>query len=66
MKAELPLMVEFAKTLHKLTSEYTAQDFDRQEEACRRRNPTGVSERQSTGRHDAVNMRMVAPALTIP
>ena len=66
MKAEFPLMVEFAKASHKLTSEYTAKDFDRQEEACRRRNPAGVIGRQSTGRNDAVNMRMVASALTIP
>ena len=56
-------MVEFAKAIHKLTSEYTAKDFDRQEEACRRRNPAGVIGRQSTGRNDAVNMRMVQQLL---
>ena len=63
VETEFSLAVEFAKTLHKLTSEYTAQDFDRQEEVCGRRNPAGVIRRQSTGRNDAVNMRMMQQLL---
>jgi hypothetical protein len=66
VETEFPLAVEFAKTLHKLTSEYTTKDFDWQEEACGRRNPAGVIGRQSTRRNDAVNMRMVEPSLMMP
>ena len=66
METEFPLAVEFAKTLHKLTSEYTAQDFDRQEEGGTAGDPLGPVGREPAAGDDTMQMRMMTPTPTIP
>jgi hypothetical protein len=58
--------VEGAQTGDKLTPEDSAENLDGQKEVTGRSHPACMVGGQTAGRHDTVNMRMVAPAPTIP
>jgi hypothetical protein len=66
VKPQLSLTVEFTEALHKLAAEDAAEDFHGQKEAGLCGDPALVIGTQTAGRHDAVNMGVVASALTIP
>jgi hypothetical protein len=66
VKAESAGGVQQAQAGDELTPEYAAENFDGQEEIVPRRNPAAVVWGKTAGRDYAVDMRMMAPALTIP
>jgi len=58
--------MQFPQTGGELPAKDTAEDLDGQKEAGRRSDPPGVIGRQSAGRNDTVDMRVMASTLTIP
>jgi len=66
VEAEFVLRMQLSQSVYELASKYLAEDIHRQEEASLGGHPPGMVGSQSAGRNDAVNMRMVPPARTIP
>lgn len=63
METELPLALQGPKARYKLSSKHAAKGLDRQKEAVWCRNPSTTVGSQSSGRYDAVNMRVVQQLL---
>ena len=66
VKAELAVTVGAPEGGDKLSTKDPAQHPHRKEERVARFDPASVIRRQSTGWNNAMNVRMEAPALTIP
>jgi hypothetical protein len=62
-EAEASVLEGFGKQGQELAPEESAQHSDRQEEVGRGSDPTGSVRGQASGRHDAVQMRMVMEGL---
>lgn len=59
METEFSLALQGPKACNKLPSKHAAKGFDRQKEAVRCWDPSTMIGSQSSGRYDAVNMRVV-------
>jgi hypothetical protein len=65
-KKQLPVTESVLEAGHELAAKYATQNLNRQEKRIARVYPALVIGRETTRRDHAVNMRMVASALTIP
>lgn len=65
-QAEIALLVGSLESCNELAAEDTAQDLDRQEERIAGTHPALVIGRETASGDYAMNVRMVAPTLTIP
>ena len=60
------MAMELAQAGNEFAAENPAEDFDREEEMGACGDPAGMIGSQTAGRNYAMDMRMMAPALTIP
>jgi hypothetical protein len=66
VKGEPALRMELFEAVGELAAEDLTENLDWQKEAPLRINPSGVIRSQAASRNDAMNVRMMPSALTIP
>src|SRR5229473_2500417 len=63
---QLPFLDEAAQRIEQLAAEQTGKDFDWKQETPLRAQPSSVVSTQSTAGHDAVQVGVKTPSITIP
>jgi hypothetical protein len=58
--------MQFPQAIHELAPEHFTENIDRQEESFLRLNPPRMVQRQTAGWNQAVQVRMMPPAPTVP
>ena len=66
MEGEFVLRMQRFQALHEFAPEHFFKHIDRQEELLLRVDPARVVRSQTAGGNHTMNMRVMAPALTIP